>query len=87
MSEIIYYAKQMGLISLESLENALTYLEKQEQFIEDCFIITRERFRPHKFNGLDFELSHISYPLLIRSFSNNQLSEIVIREQQYGSKT
>ncbi len=41
----------------------------------------------HKFNGLDFELSHISYPLLIRSFSDNQLSEIVIREQQYGSKT
>ncbi|RVZ75291.1 R.Pab1 family restriction endonuclease [Helicobacter pylori] len=80
LSEIIYYAKQLGLISLK-------YLEKQKQFIEDSFMITRERFRSHQFGGMDFELSHISYPLLIHSFNDNQLSEIVIREQQYGSKT
>ncbi len=87
LSEIIYYAKQLGLISLENLENTLKYLEKQKQFIEDNFMITRERFRSHQFGGMDFELSHISYPLLIHSFNDNQLSEIVIREQQYGSKT
>ncbi|GAA8596358.1 hypothetical protein HpDR66_04410 [Helicobacter pylori] len=85
LSEIIYYAKQLNLISLENLENTLKYLEKQKQFIEDNFI--RERFRSHQFGGMDFELSRISYPLLIHSFNNNQLSEIVIREQQYGSKT
>ncbi len=50
-------------------------------------MITRERFRPHQFGGMDFELSRISYPLLIYSFNDNQLSEMVIREQQYGSKT
>ncbi|WRC62536.1 R.Pab1 family restriction endonuclease [Helicobacter pylori] len=87
LSEIIYYAKQLNLISLENLENTLKYLEKQKQFIEDNFTITRERFRLHQFGGMDFELSRISYPLLIHSFNNNQLSEIVIREQQYGSKT
>ncbi len=87
MSEIIYYAKQLGLISLKNLENTLKYLEKQKQFIEDSFMITRERFKSHQFGGMDFELSHISYPLLIHSFNDNQLSEIVIREQQYGSKT
>ncbi len=65
----------------------LKYLEKQKQFIEDNFMITRERFRSHQFGGMDFELSRISYPLLIHSFNDNQLSEIVIREQQYGSKT
>ncbi|PDX13517.1 R.Pab1 family restriction endonuclease [Helicobacter pylori] len=85
LSEIIYYAKQLNLISLENLENTLKYLEKQKQFIEDNF--TRERFRSHQFGGMDFELSRISYPLLIHSFNDNQLSEIVIREQQYGSKT
>ncbi len=85
LSEIIDYAKQLGLISLENLENTLKYLEKQKQFIEDNFI--RERFRSHQFGGMDFELSRISYPLLIHSFNDNQLSEIVIREQQYGSKT
>ncbi|RKV41719.1 restriction endonuclease [Helicobacter pylori] len=85
LSEIIYYAKQLNLISLENLENTLKYLEKQKQFIEDNFI--RERFRLHQFGGMDFELSRISYPLLIHSFNDNQLSEIVIREQQYGSKT
>ncbi len=36
---------------------------------------------------MGFELSRISYPLLIHSFNDNQLSEIIIREQQYGSKT
>ncbi|MGL2702670.1 R.Pab1 family restriction endonuclease [Helicobacter pylori] len=87
LSEIIDYAKRLGLISLENLENTLKYLEKQKQFIEDNFMITRERFRSHQFGGMDFELSRISYPLLIHSFNNNQLSEIVIREQQYGSKT
>ncbi|MFP6034182.1 R.Pab1 family restriction endonuclease [Helicobacter pylori] len=81
------YAKQLNLISLENLENTLKYLEKQKQFIEDSFMITRERFRLHQFGGMDFELSRISYPLLIHSFNDNQLSEIVIREQQYGSKT
>ncbi|WP_033790073.1 R.Pab1 family restriction endonuclease [Helicobacter pylori] len=87
LSEIIYYAKQLNLIGLKNLENTLEYLEKQKQFIEDHFMITRERFRPHQFGGMDFELSRISYPLLIYSFNDNQLSEIVIREQQYGSKT
>ncbi len=87
LSEMIYYAKQLNLISLENLENTLKYLEKQKQFIEDNFTITRERFRLHQFGGMDFELSRISYPLLIHSFNDNQLSEIVIREQQYGSKT
>ncbi|OOP86145.1 restriction endonuclease, partial [Helicobacter pylori] len=65
----------------------LKYLEKQKQFIEDNFMITREGFRSHQFGGMDFELSRISYPLLIHSFNDNQLSEIIIREQQYGSKT
>ncbi|BAW73654.1 type II restriction enzyme [Helicobacter pylori] len=87
LSEIICYAKQLGLISLENLENTLKYLEKQKQFIEDNFMITRERFRSHQFGGMDFELSRISYPLLIHSFNDDQLSEIVIREQQHGSKT
>ncbi len=87
LSEMIDYAKQLNLISLENLENTLKYLEKQKQFIEDNFTITRERFRSHQFGGMDFELSRISYPLLIHSFNDNQLSEIVIREQQYGSKT
>ncbi len=87
LSEMIYYTKQLNLIGLKNLENTLEYLEKQKQFIEDHFMITRERFRPHQFGGMDFELSRISYPLLIHSFNDNQLSEIVIREQQYGSKT
>ncbi len=87
LSEMIYYTKQLNLIGLKNLENNLEYLEKQKQFIEDHFMITRERFRPHQFGGMDFELSRISYPLLIYSFNDNQLSEMVIREQQYGSKT
>ncbi|WRE85999.1 R.Pab1 family restriction endonuclease [Helicobacter pylori] len=69
LSEIIYYAKQLNLISLENLENTLKYLEKQKQFIEDNFI--RERFRLHQFGGMDFCFSILELktatPLLNRT--------------------
>ncbi len=69
LSEMIYYAKQLGLISLENLENTLKYLEKQKQFIEDNFI--RERFRLHQFGGMDFCFSILELktatPLLNRT--------------------
>ncbi len=69
LSEIIYYAKQLNLISLENLENTLKYLEKQKQFIEDNFI--RERFRSHQFGGMDFCFSILELktatPLLNRT--------------------
>ncbi len=71
LSEIIYYAKQLNLISLENLENTLKYLEKQKQFIEDNFTITRERFRSHQFGGMDFCFSILELktatPLLNRT--------------------
>ncbi len=69
LSEMIDYAKQLGLISLENLENTLKYLEKQKQFIEDNFI--RERFRSHQFGGMDFCFSILELktatPLLNRT--------------------
>lgn len=63
------YAKQLNLISLENLENTLKYLEKQKQFIEDSFMITRERFRLHQFGGMGFCFSILfgvknRYPLI-----------------------
>ncbi|MFP6102831.1 R.Pab1 family restriction endonuclease [Helicobacter pylori] len=71
LSEMIYYAKQLDLISLENLENTLKYLEKQKQFIEDNFMITRERFRSHQFGGMDFCFSILELktatPLLNRT--------------------
>ncbi|WRC33950.1 R.Pab1 family restriction endonuclease [Helicobacter pylori] len=71
LSEIIDYAKRLGLISLENLENTLKYLEKQKQFIEDNFMITRERFRSHQFGGMDFCFSILELktatPLLNRT--------------------
>ncbi|WP_000052857.1 R.Pab1 family restriction endonuclease [Helicobacter pylori] len=69
LSEMIDCAKQLGLISLENLENTLKYLEKQKQFIEDNFI--RERFRSHQFGGMDFCFSILELktatPLLNRT--------------------
>ncbi|MGL2374375.1 R.Pab1 family restriction endonuclease [Helicobacter pylori] len=69
LSEIIDYAKRLGSISLENLENTLKYLEKQKQFIEDNFI--RERFRSHQFGGMDFCFSILELktatPLLNRT--------------------
>ncbi|MFP6162699.1 R.Pab1 family restriction endonuclease [Helicobacter pylori] len=71
LSEMIDYDKRLGLISLENLENTLKYLEKQKQFIEDNFMITRERFRSHQFGGMDFCFSILELktatPLLNRT--------------------
>ncbi|GAA7398701.1 R.Pab1 family restriction endonuclease [Helicobacter pylori] len=69
LSEMIYYDKQLGLISLENLENTLKYLEEQKQFIEDNFMITRERFRSHQFGGMRFSILELktATPLLNRT--------------------
>ncbi|MGL2680782.1 R.Pab1 family restriction endonuclease [Helicobacter pylori] len=80
LSEIIYYAKQLNLISLENLENTLKYLEKQKQFIEDNFI--RERFRLHQFGGMDFCFSILELktttPLLNRTAALKEHALLII---------
>ncbi|MGL2564755.1 R.Pab1 family restriction endonuclease [Helicobacter pylori] len=82
LSEIIYYAKQLGLISLENLENTLKYLEKQKQFIEDNFI--RERFRSHQFGGMDFCFSILELktatPLLNRTAALKEHALLIIHK-------
>ncbi|WP_208372895.1 R.Pab1 family restriction endonuclease [Helicobacter pylori] len=82
LSEIIYYAKQLNLISLENLENTLKYLEKQKQFIEDNFI--RERFRSHQFGGMDFCFSILELktatPLLNRTAMLKEHALLIIHK-------
>ncbi|MGL2519678.1 R.Pab1 family restriction endonuclease [Helicobacter pylori] len=82
LSEIIYYAKQLNLISLENLENTLKYLEKQKQFIEDNFI--RERFRSHQFGGMDFCFSILELktatPLLNRTATLKEHALLIIHK-------
>ncbi len=84
LSEIIYYAKQLNLISLENLENTLKYLEKQKQFIEDNFMITRERFRSHQFGGMDFCFSILELktatPLLNRTAALKEHALLIIHK-------
>ncbi|RPF65908.1 R.Pab1 family restriction endonuclease [Helicobacter pylori] len=82
LSEMIYYAKQLNLISLENLENTLKYLEKQKQFIEDNF--TRERFRSHQFGGMDFCFSILELktatPLLNRTAALKEHAFLIIHK-------
>ncbi|MGL2694880.1 R.Pab1 family restriction endonuclease [Helicobacter pylori] len=82
LSEMIYYAKQLVLISLENLENTLKYLEKQKQFIEDNFI--RERFRSHQFGGMDFCFSVLELktttPLLNRTAALKEHALLIIHK-------
>ncbi len=84
LSEMIYYVKQLGLINLENLENTLKYLEKQKQFIEDHFMITRERFRPHQFGGMDFCFSILELktatPLLNRTATLKEHALLIIHK-------
>ncbi|KNE08542.1 restriction endonuclease R.HpyAXII [Helicobacter pylori] len=82
LSEMIYYAKQLGLISLENLENTLKYLEKQKQFIEDNFMITRERFRSHQFGGMRFSILELktATPLLNRTAALKEHALLIIHK-------
>ncbi|GAA7313793.1 R.Pab1 family restriction endonuclease [Helicobacter pylori] len=82
LSEMIYYAKQLGLISLENLENTLKYLEKQKQFIEDNFMITRERFRSHQFGGMRFSILELktAAPLLNRTAALKEHALLIIHK-------
>ncbi|GAA7339775.1 R.Pab1 family restriction endonuclease [Helicobacter pylori] len=82
LSEMIYYAKQLGLISLENLENTLKYLEKQKQFIEDNFMITRERFRSHQFGGMRFSILELktATPLLNRTAMLKEYALLIIHK-------
>ncbi|GAA8934729.1 hypothetical protein SLK237_14200 [Helicobacter pylori] len=79
---MIYYAKQLGLISLENLENTLKYLEKQKQFIEDNFMITRERFRSHQFGGMRFSILELktATPLLNRTATLKEHALLIIHK-------
>ncbi|GAA9313296.1 hypothetical protein TH0335_06130 [Helicobacter pylori] len=78
---MIYYAKQLGLISLENLENTLKYLEKK-QFIEDNFMITRERFRSHQFGGMRFSILELktAAPLLNRTATLKEHALLIIHK-------
>ncbi|KMT70374.1 restriction endonuclease R.HpyAXII [Helicobacter pylori] len=82
LSEMIYYAKQLGLISLENLENTLKYLEKQKQFIEDNFMITRERFRSHQFGGMRFSTLELktATPLLNRTAALKEHALLIVHQ-------
>ncbi|GAA8950064.1 hypothetical protein HpSLK91_10430 [Helicobacter pylori] len=82
LSEMIYYVKQLGLISLENLENTLKYLEKQKQFIEDNFMITRERFRSHQFGGMHFSILELktATPLLNRTAALKEHALLIINK-------
>ncbi|WP_101003629.1 R.Pab1 family restriction endonuclease [Helicobacter pylori] len=82
LSEMIYYAKQLGLISLENLENTLKYLEKQKQFIEDNFMITRERFRSHQFGGMRFSILELktAIPLLNRTAALKEHALLIVHQ-------
>nr|WP_274613256.1 R.Pab1 family restriction endonuclease [Helicobacter pylori] len=82
LSEMIDYAKQLGLISLENLENTLKYLEKQKQFIEDNFMITRERFRSHQFGGMRFSILELktAAPLLNRTAALKEHALLIIHK-------
>ncbi|GAA8094710.1 R.Pab1 family restriction endonuclease [Helicobacter pylori] len=82
LSEMIYYAKQLGLISLENLENTLKYLEEQKQFIEDNFMITRERFRSHQFGGMCFSILELktAAPLLNRTAMLKEHALLIIHK-------
>lgn len=86
LSEIIFYGYKLNFIH----KNDLIELQKNiNSYNDNCLIesvlkIEKENFVCEKICNIDFYASKVKYPLLIKEFKQDYISEIIIRERQYA---
>ena len=86
LSEIIFYGYKLNFIH----QNDLIELQKSINLYNDnCLIesvlkIEKENFVCEKICNIDFYASKVKYPLLVKEFTQDYISEIIIRERQYA---
>jgi hypothetical protein len=92
LSEYIYYFYKWNIIARQGLIDIIDYLNNtsQSNLIERNQELAITRTHPVHRNICDiqFEASHVSYPLLIHKFQNYEIiAEIIIKEKQRAVDT
>lgn len=88
LAEVVYHSLRYGLCKSEDLSDCIRRIEsiEEDNTFERKFRPTRTRPMEICFNEMKFFEMSDSYPLFVHRFGEYEiLSEIVIREQQYGS--
>ena len=89
LSEYIWYFYKWNVISRESLEEVVAYLNslQDNDLIDKNLELQIDRSHPSlkNINGFDFEYTQVKYPLLIHKFNGYEIvTEIKITEKQYA---
>ncbi len=85
LSEIVYYAHQHKLITLEDIQNCYNQIKSisPECTFEETSSISRTNPKERIINGLPFYEMSVSYPLFVHRFGQYEIfTEIMIREKQ-----
>ena len=85
LSEIVYYAKEKGLIDIADIEKCYYGIKevKPESTFEETASISRTNPKERMINGLPFYEMSVSYPLFVHRFGQYEIfAEIMIREKQ-----
>ena len=85
LAEIIYLARQSGLIRQGELQECSKRIEAigEKNTFEQTASISRTNPREEVINGLRFHSMQVTYPLFVHRFGQYEIvSEIVIREKQ-----
>ncbi|EAK0374004.1 R.Pab1 family restriction endonuclease [Campylobacter jejuni] len=86
LSEIIFYGYKLNFIhknDLIELQKNIN-LHNDNCLIESVLKIEKENFVCQKICDIDFYASKVKYPLLVKEFTQDYISEIIIRERQYA---
>jgi hypothetical protein len=92
LSEFIYYFYKWNVIKKDDLTEIKTFLENidEDKLLEnhEKLQISRDNFKKQEINGINFNLTHVKYPLLVQEFGSFEIvCEIKITEQQYAMST
>lgn len=85
LSEILYYAYKLKLISVKEICDAYQAIKAvgERNTFEENSSISRTNPKSVCFNGLDFYAMQVSYPLFVHRFGSYEIfAEIIVREKQ-----
>lgn len=85
LSEIVFYAYKLGLITPEDILAVKNSIQgfKQDDLLENCLQIWRSDPKPKKIANINFEFMELKYPLLVHKFDEYEVvTEILVKEKQ-----
>ncbi|SHK08515.1 R.Pab1 restriction endonuclease [Fibrobacter intestinalis] len=84
LSELLFYSVKLGLCDEKTIKCLYDEIREfsEESLFDSVYSIARTKPLSKRINDLDFSEMNVSYPLVVREFSDGCAVEIVIREKQ-----